>query len=62
MKPKRAPELKATIFTGPGVIDAANANAAMDMIKLIAHLLFSIEPGPKVKRPAVGVLKKTALR
>jgi len=34
----------------------------MDMIKLIAHLLFSIEPGPKVKSPAVDVLKKTALR
>jgi hypothetical protein len=39
LKPKRAPELKATMFTGPGVIEAANANAAMDMIKLIAHLL-----------------------
>jgi hypothetical protein len=27
------------MFTGPGVIEAANANAAMDIIRLIAHLL-----------------------
>src|SRR5471032_45865 len=35
-KPKRAPALRATTFTGPGVMEVARAKAAMEMIKLIA--------------------------
>ncbi|AZF37338.1 hypothetical protein C4J88_2555 [Pseudomonas sp. R4-39-08] len=34
--PKRAPLLRATTLTGPGVMEVARANAAMEMIKLIA--------------------------
>jgi hypothetical protein len=41
--PKRAPELSATTFTGPGVMEVANAKAAMEMIKLIAVPFYSNE-------------------
>src|SRR5690349_7540446 len=44
-KPNCAPELNATMFTGPGVMDAARANAAIDTIRLIAHLLQIKEQG-----------------
>ena len=40
-KPKRAPELRATTLTGPGVIEVARAKAAMEMIKLIAVPFYS---------------------
>jgi hypothetical protein len=36
--PKRAPELNATILTGPGVIEDASANAAMEMKILMSYL------------------------
>jgi hypothetical protein len=39
-KPNCAPELKATMFTGPGEIDDANANAAMEISMLIEYLHF----------------------
>jgi hypothetical protein len=42
-------------------MEAANANAAMDMIKLICTPAQSIEPGANVRNPGLHVLKKTAL-
>ena len=55
-KPNCAPELNATIFTGPGVIDAANANAAIETIRLIAHLLQPKEQGAHgIERPIPGI-------